>query len=188
MKEKLRDYWILFSSFFRIGGLTFGGGYAMLPMLEKEVVEKHGWIDQEQLLNYFAIGQCTPGIIAVNTATFIGYKQRGIPGAIIATLGVIFPSFIIISIIAALLHNFADIPAVQYAFNGIRVAVCALILKAVIKLLKSSVKNWISWVLLILSFLVIIIFDISPVFVVIAAAITGIVYGLIQKKKEERAK
>ena len=188
MRERFKDYWILFSSFFRIGGLTFGGGYAMLPMLEKEVVEKHGWITQEQLLDYFAIGQCTPGIIAVNTATFVGYKHRGIAGAVVATLGVIFPSFVIISIIAALLHNFADIPAVKYAFTGIRVAVCALILKAVIKLLKSSVKNWLGWVLMVLSFLVIVIFDISPVFVVIAAAITGIVYGIIQKKKEAPSK
>lgn len=183
----MKEYWTLFRTFFRIGGLTFGGGYAMLPMLEKEVVERQGWVTQEQLLDYFAIGQCTPGIIAVNTATFIGYKQRGILGAVVATLGVIFPSFIIISLIAALLKNFAEIPAVTYAFNGIRVAVCALILQAVIKLFKKSVTNVLGVILMLLSFLIILIFDISPVFIVIAAALTGILYGWMMKKKEEKA-
>lgn len=106
----MKEYWTLFWTFCRIGGLTFGGGYAMLPMLEKEVVERHHWTTQDQLLDYFAIGQCTPGIIAVNTATFIGYNRRGVLGAIIATLGVVFPSFVIISLISAVLSNFAHMP------------------------------------------------------------------------------
>ena len=129
---------------------------------------------QDQLLDYFAIGQCTPGIIAVNTATFIGYNRRGVLGAIIATLGVVFPSFVIISLISAVLSNFAHIAMVQHAFSGIRVAVCGLILQAVIKLLKSSVKNAMGWILLALTFLAVVLFDLSPVIVVVAAALTGI--------------
>ena len=178
----MKEYWTLFWTFCRIGGLTFGGGYAMLPMLEKEVVERHQWITQEQLLDYFAIGQCTPGIIAVNTATFIGYNRRGVLGAVIATLGVVFPSFIIISLISAVLYNFAHIAMVQHAFSGIRVAVCGLILQAVIKLLKSSVKNAMGWILLAVTFLAVVLFDLSPVIVVIAAALTGILAGRGRQK------
>jgi chromate transporter len=178
----MKEYWTLFWTFCRIGGLTFGGGYAMLPMLEKEVVERQHWTTQEQLLDYFAIGQCTPGIIAVNTATFIGYNRRGVLGAIVATLGVVFPSFVIISLISAVLSNFAHIAMVQHAFSGIRVAVCGLILQAVIKLLKSSVKNAMGWILLAITFLAVVLFDLSPVIVVIAAALTGILAGRGRKK------
>ena len=170
----MKEYWTLFWTFCRIGGLTFGGGYAMLPMLEKEVVERHGWATQEQLLDYFAIGQCTPGIIAVNTATFIGYNKKGLPGAITATLGVVFPSFVIISLIAAVINNFAHIAMVQHALAGVRVAVFALILQAVIKLFKSSVKDWLGGALLALTFLLVVAFNISPVFIVVAAALVGI--------------
>lgn len=178
----MKEYWTLFWTFCRIGGLTFGGGYAMLPMLEKEVVERQHWTTQEQLLDYFAIGQCTPGIIAVNTATFIGYNRRGVLGAIVATLGVVFPSFVIISLISAVLSNFAHIAMVQHAFSGIRVAVCGLILQAVIKLLKSSVKNAMGWILLAITFLAVVLFDLSPVIVVIAAALTGILAGRGRKE------
>ena len=100
--------WTLYRAFFMIGALTFGGGYAMLPMLEREIVAKHKWATQEEILDYFAIGQCTPGIIAVNTATFVGYKQKGIIGGIVATLGVVSPSIVIIMVIAAVLTNFMD--------------------------------------------------------------------------------
>ena len=178
----MKEYWTLFWTFCRIGGLTFGGGYAMLPMLEKEVVERQHWTTQEQLLDYFAIGQCTPGIIAVNTATFIGYNRRGVLGAIVATLGVVFPSFVIISLISAVLSNFAHIAMVQHAFSGIRVAVCGLILQAVIKLLKSSVKNAMGWILLAITFLAVVLFDLSPVIVVLAAALPGILAGSGRKK------
>jgi len=181
----MKEYLTLFWTFCRIGGLTFGGGYAMLPMLEKEVVERHHWTTQEQLLDYFAIGQCTPGIIAVNTATFIGYNLKGVLGAIVATLGVIFPSFVIISLISALLDNFAHIAWVQHAFNGISVAVCALILQAVIKLMKSSIKsikNIMGVALFAVAFLLILIFDISPVILVVAAALVGILAGKLRAK------
>ena len=127
MKELLD----LFLTFARIGGLTFGGGYAMLPMLQKEVVERRGWATNEELMDYYAIGQCTPGIIAVNTATFVGNRTRGAVGGVVATLGVVFPSLVIITIIAAFIRNFADLAVVKNAFAGIRVCVFVLILNAV---------------------------------------------------------
>ena len=131
----------LFFTFAKMGAMTFGGGYAMLPILQREVVEKKGWATEEELSDYFAVGQCTPGIIAVNTATFIGYKEAGILGGIFATLGVVFPSIVIITLIAAFLSNFADIPAVQHALGGVNAAVVALIAASVIKLGKSTLKN-----------------------------------------------
>ena len=119
--------------------MTFGGGYAMLPILQREVVDNKGWATEEELMDYFAIGQCTPGIIAVNTATFIGQKNKGIAGGILATLGVVFPSLIIISLLAGVITTFSPLAWVQHAFGGIRVCVCILILNAVIKLLKKAV-------------------------------------------------
>ena len=127
--------------FCRIGGLTFGGGYAMLPILQREIVENKSWATEEDLADYYAIGQCTPGIIAINTATFVGTKQKGIIGGIVASLGMVFPSLVIITAIAALLSNFADIPLVQHAFSGIRVAVVVLIFNSVLKLSKGAVKD-----------------------------------------------
>ncbi len=134
-------YLDLFLTFAKVGVCTFGGGYAMLPILQREVVEKKGWATDEELTDYFAVGQCTPGIIAVNTATFIGYKHRGIPGGVLTTLGVVFPSLIIITAIAAFLSNFADIPVVRHALAGINAAVVALIASSVLKLGKSTLKN-----------------------------------------------
>ena len=134
-------YLDLFLTFAKVGVCTFGGGYAMLPILQREVVEKKGWATDEELTDYFAVGQCTPGIIAVNTATFIGYKYRGVPGGVLATLGVVFPSLIIITAIAAFLSNFADIPVVRHALTGINAAVVALIASSVVKLGKSTLKN-----------------------------------------------
>lgn len=134
-------YLDLFSTFAKIGVCTFGGGYAMLPILQREVVEKKNWATEEELTDYFAIGQCTPGVIAVNTATFIGQKYAGNLGGTIATLGVVFPSLVIIILIAAFLTNFAEIPVIQHALAGINAAVVALIAVSVIKLGKSTLKN-----------------------------------------------
>lgn len=134
-------YFDLFLTFAKVGVCTFGGGYAMLPILQREVVEKKGWATDEELTDYFAVGQCTPGIIAVNTATFIGYKHKGVPGGVLTTLGVVFPSLIIITAIAAFLSNFADIPVVRHALAGINAAVVALIASSVLKLGKSTLKN-----------------------------------------------
>ena len=137
MKELLE----LFLTFAKIGVMTFGGGMAMLPILEREVVQNKHWATEEELVDYFAIGQCTPGIIAVNTATFVGQKRKGAMGGITATLGVVFPSLVIITILAGLITNFAHLAWVQNAFAGIQVCVCVLILNAVLKLLKKSVVD-----------------------------------------------
>ena len=137
----MKEYLDLFLTFARIGGLTFGGGYAMLPMLQQEVVDRRGWATNEELMDYYAIGQCTPGVIAVNTATFVGNKKAGIPGGIIASLGFLTMPITIILIIAAFLTNFADIPAVQHAFAGIRVCVCVLILQAVLRLWNKAIVD-----------------------------------------------
>lgn len=174
----------LFLTFARIGALTFGGGYAMLPMLEREVVDKHNWATQEELLNYFAIGQCTPGLIAVNTATFIGYKERGVIGGIVATLGMVAPSLVIILIIAMLLTNFAEVPAVQHAFAGIRVAVSALILNAVIKLMKSNIKDIGGIIVSVVAFLLVAALGASPVFIVLGAGVYGIARGGLSRRKK----
>lgn len=170
MKELADLFW----TFCRIGGLTFGGGYAMLPMIQKEIVEKKKWATEDEVVNYYAVGQCTPGVIAVNTATFIGYKTKGIVGGIAATLGVIFPSLIIIMVIASFLQNFAQFEIVKHAFAGIRVAVVALILTSVIKLWKSSVKDYIGVALALVAFFLGVIIKISPIYIVIGSAIVGI--------------
>ena len=171
MKELLT----LFFTFARIGGLTFGGGYAMLPILQKEVVEGHKWVTEEELMDYYAIGQCTPGIIAINTATFIGYKRKGIIGGICATLGVAAPSIIIISIIAAFISNFAELEIVKNAFSGIRICVCVLILNAVIKLFKSSVIDKKTLGIFILILIISLTTNISPMISVIVAGILGFI-------------
>lgn len=137
----MSEFLQLFVSFFKIGLFTFGGGYAMLPMLQREVVEKHHWINEEELLDSYAIGQCTPGVIAVNTATYIGFQQKGAIGSFLATLAVVLPSFIIISTLALFLRNFADNVYVEYAFKGIRVAVAVLVTDSLVKLYKKGVKG-----------------------------------------------
>lgn len=169
----------LFFTFCRIGGLTFGGGYAMLPMIQKEIVEEKKWATEEEVLDYYAVGQCTPGIIAVNTATFIGYKVQGIIGAIVATLGVVFPSLIIITIIAALLKNFASYAIIQHAFSGIRVVVIALIISAILKLAKTSIKNSITLIIAILAFISVAFVNLSPIYIVVAAACVGLISKLM---------
>ena len=172
--DKRRLYADLFRVFFRVGILTFGGGYAMLPILRREVVQAHGWCTDEQLADYYAVGQCTPGIIAVNTATFIGYSLAGIPGGIFATLSLTLPSFIIILIIAAVLQNFADYAVVKNAFAGIRVAVVALVLNTVLKLWKSSVTDAAGIVIFVAVLVGTVVFSASPILVVLASGLIGI--------------
>ena len=184
MREKLRGLGELFVSFARVGVLTFGGGYAMLPMLQREIVEKRRWATEEELTDYFAIGQCTPGVIAVNTATFVGQKQGGVAGGIVATLGVVFPSFVIITFLAALLSNFADLPAVKNAFAGIRVCVCVLILNAVVKLWKKTVVDVPTLVIFALVFGLSLFLDVSPVLFVVASGVAGAVLGSLGVAKK----
>ena len=173
----------LFWSFCRIGGLTFGGGYAMLPMLQKEVVENHKWATEQELLDYYAVGQATPGIIAVNTATFVGYKQSGVIGAVFATAGVVFPSLVIIMTIAGLIDNFSSLDIVQHAFSGIRIAVGVLILNALTKLVKGSVKDILGIILFIATFVASSFLNISVVYIVVAAALIGIISNFIKSKR-----
>lgn len=137
----MNKYVTLFLTFAKIGVCTFGGGYAMLPILQRELVDNKGWATEEELADYYAVGQCTPGVIAVNTATFVGYSQLGWLGGIVATLGVVFPCLVIIMAIAAFLSNFMHLPVVIHAFNGVRAGVVALILSSVIKLLKTSLVD-----------------------------------------------
>ncbi|MBQ3381262.1 MAG: chromate transporter [Oscillospiraceae bacterium] len=165
----------LFLSFAKVGVMTFGGGYAMIPILEREIVENRKWASSEELMDYYAVGQCTPGVIAVNTATFIGYRVAGLAGGVAATLGVVFPSVVIICLIAGILTNFADIPAVKSAFTAIRVCVCVLIFNAVVKLWKGAVKDKAGLVLFLIVFVLSLFFDISPVVFVLFCALAGLV-------------
>lgn len=137
----MRELFDLYFTFFRIGGLTFGGGLTMLPMLKYELVEQRGWVQEDELLDYYAIGQCTPGIIAVNVSTFIGYKRKGIPGAIFSTLGMVSPSLIIVSVLAVFLEQFLASTVMAHAMAGIKAVVCALMLNTVVTLAKKSVIN-----------------------------------------------
>ena len=164
----------LFLSFAKVGVLTFGGGYAMIPILEREIVDRQGWASSEELMDYYAVGQCTPGVIAVNTATFIGYKVAGNLGGIMATLGVVFPSLVIITLIAGILTNFADVPAVKSAFAAIRACVCVLIFNAVLKLWKSAVKDRPALVIFVLVLGLSLVFDISPVVFVLLCGSAGV--------------
>ena len=173
----------LFLTFSKVGVMTFGGGYAMLPILQREIVERKGWISEEELTDYYAIGQCTPGIIAVNTATFVGQKLAGVAGGIVATLGVVFPSLVIITVIAALLSNFAEVAAVQHAFAGIRVCVCVLIINAVVKLWKKTVVD-LPTLLVFLAVLALSLFtSLSPVIYVLCSAAAGVLIKNLGARK-----
>ena len=186
-QEKKTSLWTLFLTFAKVGVMTFGGGYAMLPILEREVVTNHNWTTGEQMLDYYAIGQCTPGVIAVNVATFIGHKKRGVIGAIVATLGIIFPSLLIILSLASVLQLFQDNPYVQKAFGGIRIAVCALIASTVIKLAKKTIKSVIAAIITIAALCLELFLGVSPVIIVASTIAFGLIMYLAtrEKKKEE---
>ena len=173
----------LFITFAKIGVMTFGGGYAMLPILQRELVENKGWSTEEDLADYYAIGQCTPGIIAINTATFVGTKQKGIIGGIVASLGMVFPSLVIITLIATVLTTFSELAIVKHAFAGIRVAVCVLIFNSVLKLMKSAIKDYYALFIFIGIFLVSLFSSISTVYLIVASAVLGIVINTVIKKK-----
>ncbi len=177
-------YLDMFLTFAKVGVMTFGGGYAMLPILQREVVENKKWASEEELMDYFAIGQCTPGVIAVNTATFIGQKNKGIPGGIAATLGVVFPSLIIISLLAGAIEAFSHLVWVQNAFGGIRVCVCVLILNAVVKLFKKAVIDKVTLAIFILVALGSYFTPLSPVVFVLLAGAAGIVIQMLGGRKK----
>ena len=164
----------MFLTFAKVSVMTFGGGYAMLPILQREIVDNKGWATEEELMDYFAIGQCTPGVIAVNTATFIGQKYKGLAGGIFATLGVVFPSLLIISALAGVIEAFSHIGWVQNAFGGIRVCVCVLILNAVVKLMKKAVVDKATLVIFLVVMLGSGLTDLSPVIFVLLAGVAGV--------------
>lgn len=177
----MKELWTLFIVFFKIGAVSFGGGYAMLTTFEREFVTKRPWATVEDLGDYYAISQCTPGIIAVNVATIIGYKRRGVIGGIVATLGVILPSMLVITLIAALLKSFAHIPAVRDAFAGIRACVCVLILNAIIKLWKSAIADRLALVIYLLVLALAVFTNISAFILVICAGIVGFTVSALRK-------
>jgi len=177
---KIKDYIELYYIFFKMGLFTFGGGYAMLPIIQREIVENRKWATDEEVLDYYAIGQSTPGIIAINTATFIGYKKGKILGAIIATLGMVTPSLIIITIITLFLNEFRENIYVQKALIGIRSGVVALIVISIIKMGKKAIINKLTGILAITGFVVLFIFNVSPIIIVSFGIIAGILITLIK--------
>ncbi len=184
--EKVKRCLTLFLTFLRIGAFTFGGGYAMIPLIQRETVEKHKWISDDDILEIIAIAESTPGPIAINSATFVGYKVAGFWGSFCATFGVVLPSYIIISIISLILNQFSDLKAVQYAFFGIRAGVLALILKSLWTMFKKIKKEVIPYIIMALSFIIAAFTDLNVLFIVIGSAIFGIVTSIITERKEKQ--
>lgn len=179
-KELLNLYWI----FVKMGAMCFGGGYAMLPILERELVLKRGWVTKEEIVDYYALGQCTPGVIAVNTSTFVGNKLAGNFGGIIATLGFITPSIVIITIIGTLLENFAHIEIVQNAFSGIRICVCVLIINATVNLWKTAITDKFGLVMFVIVLVLSSFLNISPIFFVLGSGFLGFLFKTLGGKKK----
>lgn len=173
----MNELWEIFITFSKIGVLTFGGGLSMLPMLNREIVLKHQWATEEEILDFYAIGQCTPGIIAVNTATFIGYKRKGILGGIIATLGIIAPSILIILVIAAFLQNVMQLAVVSAALAGVETAVCALMLNTILIMGRKSINSIFTFVIFLCAFALTLLAGISPISIVIDAGVIGVICG-----------
>lgn len=172
---QMKELFALYTAFFRIGGLTFGGGLTMLPMLKHELVEKKDWVTEEELLDYYAVGQCTPGIIAVNTATFVGYKKKGIIGGIFATLGMVSPSLIIVSILALFLDQWMSNVWVSHAVAGIKIVVCALMLNTVVTMAKKTIVSALCGGIAVIAFLLALFTPVPTVLIVVVAGIIGIV-------------
>lgn len=179
-KPKVLD---VFLTFLKIGAFTFGGGYAMMPIMQKEVVDKKKWATDDDIIRLLVISESTPGVLAVNSATFIGYKVAGFWGSTLATLGVVLPSFIIISIISLFLTQFQSIALVKYAFLGIRAGVAILILNAAIKLSKKIKKDIFSYIIIFSSFLVAYFTSFNILFIMMIGALLGIIYGYINAKQ-----
>lgn len=175
----------LLISFVKIGFLTIGGGYVMLPMMQSELIDKKHWITEEELLDYYAVGQSTPGIIAVNVATFVGYKKAGITGGIVATLGIISPSLIIITALAGVIQSIDQYPNVQKAMSGINVAVCALITDATLNFIKKGVKNFVTLLVLLVSFLLIYYVKVPSYLIVLGAAFLGTITYFVKNKMKK---
>lgn len=185
MESKAKRILQLFLVFLKIGAFTFGGGYAMIPIIQKEIVESKKWITDDDILEIIAIAESTPGPIAINSATFVGYRVAGFFGAFFATLGVVLPSFVVILIISFVLREFQDIPAVQYAFNGIRAGVLALLVKALVSMYKKAPKGLVGYIVMAASFIITAFFDINVLFVIIGCAVFGLATSLIAKRRNK---
>jgi len=183
MKRSYKELWNLFLTFFKIGAFTFGGGYAMIPLIQQEAVEKRKWITEEDILEIVAIAESTPGPIAINAATFVGYRTCGVLGAAMATFGVVLPSFCIILVISYVLREFQQIQAVQYAFNGIRAGVLALLVKALWTMYKKSPKGWVGYVVMGASFVLTAILDVNVLIVLIGCAVFGLITSLLMERR-----
>ena len=182
MKEK-KPYLDLFLTFFKIGAFTFGGGYAMIPIIQREIAQKRKWITDDELLDIIAVGESTPGPISVNTATFVGYQTAGVLGAACATFGLVLPSFIVILIVSALLKEFNSLKAVQYAYSGIRAGVVALIVKALFTMGKKCPKDAFSICMVIVAFVLSAFTEINMIFVIIICALSGFIMSIINEKR-----
>ena len=180
----MKLYLKLFITFLKIGAFTFGGGYAMIPLITREIVSRRHWITETDILDIIAIAESTPGPIAVNTATFVGYKIAGVGGAFFSTLGVVLPSFVIIYAISFILNIFEALKPVQYAFNGIRAGVLALLIKALVSMYKQCPKGLMSYILMGVSFVAAVYFDINVLIIILVCAVTGILSAAFAKKKE----
>lgn len=192
MKNKKRGYLRslleLFLAFVKIGAFTFGGGLAMMPIMQRELIEKRGWITEEELIDYFAIGQSTPGIIAVNVATFVGYKRLGWFGGIIGTIGVVTPSWVIIMLLAGAISSVDKYPLAQKALRGINVAVAALLTSVIVRFSKKTIKSLWNAVFMLLAFALIYFLKVQSVWIIIASLIIGSLLTLYRQKKAEKAK
>ena len=186
MKEKLKRCRVLFWTFFKIGAFTFGGGYAMIPLIQKEVVENKKWLNDKDILDIIAIAESTPGPIAINSATFVGYKVAGVLGSFFATFGVVLPSFVVISLIALVLKEFSEIKAVQYAFRGIRAGVLALIFKALISMYKQCPKYLYTYILMALALILSAFVNINAIYIIIGCAVFGLIASIIYKRRAEK--
>ena len=183
MKNNFKNALILFVTFLKIGAFTFGGGYAMIPIIEKEICDKRKWLKGEEILDIFAIAESTPGPIAINSATFVGYKVAGFFGAFCATFGVVLPSFVIISIISLVLKEFSEYKAVKYAFMGIRAGVLALVIKALVSMYKKCPKCLFGYILMGAAFIISALTEINVIFVIIGCAVVGLVYSTVLRMR-----
>ena len=186
MRDRRRLIAQLFLSFVKIGAFTFGGGYAMIPLIQREAVEKRGWLDAEEMPDLVALAESTPGPIAINAATFIGYRTAGLPGAVCATLGVVLPSFLIILLLSKLLLTFADLRPVRYAFAGVRAGVLALILRALWIMFRQVPKKWFSCLVMAAAFVLTALLKLPAVPVLAGCALAGLVYSLIAARRQKR--
>ena len=182
----MRELLTIILTFLKIGAFTFGGGYAMIPLIQKEAVERHGWVTDEDILDIVAIAESTPGPIAINAATFVGYQSRGFAGAVAATLGVVLPSFVTIFVIFHILQAFRDAKAVQYAFNGIRVGVLVLLIKALVKMLKTNRKGWVAYGLMGISFVLTAFLKVNTILVIVLCGAVGLVSACLAERRMQK--